>query len=250
VIAERRFLAVHQPIIDLRTGATVAVEALSRFTAVPRRTPDEWFAEAEHAGMRVSLELSTASTALADLPRLRGDLAMCLNLSPAAAVSGRVGEVLLDVPLNRVIVELTEHSPVADYGALNAALAPWRERGARLSVDDAGGGYSSFAHILSLNPDYIKFDVNLTRDIHLDRPRQALARALVSFATEMHVGVIAEGIETAAQLEMIAELGTPYGQGFHLGRPRVLAEQPELQAGATQTVDLRSLGQSEAGRIR
>ena len=247
VIAERRFLAVHQPIIELRTGNTFAVEALSRFTAVPRRTPDEWFAEADRAGMRVSLELATASAALADLPRLRGDLAMTLNLSPAAAVSGRVGEVLFGMPLDRVILELTEHSPVADYGALNAALAPWRAHGARLAVDDAGGGYSSFAHILNLNPDYIKFDVNLTRDIHLDRPRQALARALVSFATEMHVGVIAEGIETAAQLEMIAELGTPYGQGFHLGRPRLLAEQPDLHAGATQTLDLRGLGQSDSG---
>jgi EAL domain-containing protein (putative c-di-GMP-specific phosphodiesterase class I)/CheY-like chemotaxis protein len=232
VIAERRFRAVHQPILDLRTGTTMAVEALSRFTAIPPRPPDEWFAEADRVGMRVSLELATASAALVDLTLLRPDLSLTLNISPAAAVSGRLSEVLLGAPLPRIILELTEHAPVSDYPALNAALAPWRDQGARLAVDDAGSGYSSFAHILSLSPEFIKFDVNLTREIHLDKPRQALARALVSFATEMDVGVIAEGIETEAQLKVVAELGTPYAQGFHLGRPRPLAEQPDLLAGA------------------
>ena len=251
VIAERRFYAVHQPILDLHTGATMAVEALSRFTAVPPRPPDEWFDEADRAGMRVSLELATASTALADLTRLRPELSMTLNVSPDAVISGRLSEVLLAAPLDRIILELTEHAPVTDYATLNAALAPWREQGARLAVDDAGSGYSSFAHILSLSPEFIKFDVNLTREIHLDRPRQALARALVSFASELNVGVIAEGIETEAQLKVVAELGTPYAQGFHLGRPRPLAEQPELLAGAEQpsrAIDLRGAGQLPQSR--
>jgi EAL domain-containing protein (putative c-di-GMP-specific phosphodiesterase class I)/CheY-like chemotaxis protein len=253
VIGERRFYAVQQPILDLQTGTTMAVEALSRFTALPPRPPDEWFDEADRAGMRVSLELATASNALVDLALLRPGISMTLNISPAAAVSGRLGEVLLGVPLDRIILELTEHAPVSDYPALNAALAPWRAQGARLAVDDAGSGYASFAHILSLSPEFIKFDVNLTREIHLDRPRQALARALVSFASELNVGVIAEGIETEAQLKVVAELGTPYAQGFHLGRPRPLAEQPDLLAGSQpdvrdRTVDLRSPEQLRQSR--
>jgi EAL domain-containing protein (putative c-di-GMP-specific phosphodiesterase class I) len=256
VIATRRFVAVHQPILELGTGATVAIEALSRFTAVPRRTPEEWFAEADRAGMRVSLELSTASAALEDLPRLRDGLVMSINISPIAAVSGRLGEILHDVPLGRIVLELTEHAPVTDYGVLNAALAPWRERGARLAVDDAGSGYASFAHILSLQPDYIKFDVSLTREIHLDRSRQALARALVGFASELGVGVIAEGIETEEQLRVVSTLGIEYAQGFHLGRPRLLVEQPELLAPyEPPSLDLRDApvlrvapSRSESGR--
>lgn len=228
VISHTRFVTVLQPILDLRTGRPMAVEALTRFTALPSRPPDEWLAEAERVGMRVPLELAIASVGLAELPSLPAELSLTVNISPASAVSGRLGEVLLGAPLDRIILELTEHSPVADYGALNAALAPWRAGGARLAVDDAGGGYASFAHILSMKPEFIKFDVSLTRDIHLDRPRQALARALVGFANEMDVGVIAEGVETAAQLEMIVDLGTPYAQGFHLGRPRPLGEQVEL----------------------
>lgn len=242
VITEQRFTPVFQPVIDLRTGQAVGVEALSRFTAVPQRTPDEWFAEADRAHLRVSLEIATASVALAALPQLRSDLAMSVNMSPAAAVSGRLGEILLGAPLDRIVLELTEHSPVSDYGALNAALAPWREAGARLAVDDAGGGYASFAHILNLSPEFIKLDISLTREIHLDRPRQALARALVGFATELGVGVIAEGIETAAQLQAVAELGTPFAQGFHLGRPRPIGELSDLLAQVRpRTVDLRSV---------
>lgn len=247
LIASRRFLAVHQPILDIRAGTTVATEALSRFTAVPRRTPDEWFAEADRAGMRVSLELATARAGLAELPLLRDGLLMSVNISPVAAVSGRLGEILHDIPLERIILELTEHAPVADYGALTAALTPWRERGARLAVDDAGSGYASFAHILSLHPDYIKFDVSLTRDIHLDRSRQALARALVGFATELEVGVIAEGIETEQQLRVVAALGLQYAQGFHLGRPRLLVEQPDLLARPEPlSLDLRDLDDQQS----
>jgi EAL domain-containing protein (putative c-di-GMP-specific phosphodiesterase class I)/CheY-like chemotaxis protein len=235
-IAESRFVVTHQPIVDLASGAPAAVEALTRFTGPPARPPDVWFAEADRLGMRVPLELATASAALHDLPRLAAGLRLAINVSPTTALSGRLGEVLLGAPLHRIIIELTEHSPVTDYGALNAALTPWRDRGAQLAVDDAGGGYSSFAHILSMQPDLIKLDVSLTRDIHIDRPREALARALVGFALEMGVGVIAEGIETAAELATIASLGTPFGQGFHLGRPRPLDEQPTLLA--TDSIDL------------
>jgi EAL domain-containing protein (putative c-di-GMP-specific phosphodiesterase class I) len=228
VIAETRFIEVLQPIVDVRTSVTVGVEALTRFTALPARTPDVWFADADTVGMRNQLELATASLALAELARLRGDLTMSVNVSPAVALSGRLQEILLEKPLDRIILELTEHTAVEDYPALLAALSPWRKRGARLAVDDAGGGYASFAHVLNLHPDYIKLDVNLTRDIHIDMSRSALARALVGYASELGIDVIAEGIETAAELDAIVALGVPYAQGFHLGRPKPLDEQPEL----------------------
>ncbi len=231
VIDATRFHPVHQPIIDLRTSGAVGVEALTRFTATPSRPPDMWFAAADRVGMKVPLELATATAALIDLDRLPSTMSMTLNFSPEAAVSGRLGEVLEGAPLDRIIIELTEHSPVEDYGALNDAIAPWRERGTRLAVDDAGSGYSSFAHILKMRPEFIKFDINLTHHIDSDRSRQALARALVGFASEMDVAVIAEGVESAAELDMVAGLGTPFAQGFHLGRPLPLDDQPALLAG-------------------
>jgi EAL domain-containing protein (putative c-di-GMP-specific phosphodiesterase class I)/AmiR/NasT family two-component response regulator len=232
VIAGARFQVVYQPIVDLRTGAPRGVEALTRFTATPLRPPEAWFDEAEQAGLRTSLELATACVALGALDQLRPELDMTVNISPATALSGRLGEILLGLDLGRVVLELTEHAPVTDYPALTAALAPWRQAGARIAVDDAGGGYASFAHILSLSPEFIKLDISLVRNIHIDRQRQALTRAITGFASELGVTVVAEGIETEAELDVVTGLGTALAQGFHLGRPRPLEEQPGLLSDA------------------
>ncbi len=242
LITGMEYRIVHQPMCDLETGEVVAVEALTRFTARPPRPPNEWFDDADRAGMRIPLELAVASAAIGDLADLRADLSVAVNLSPETVLSGRLPEVLAHAPLSRLIVEVTEHVAVADYAALNDALAPWRLGGARLAVDDAGGGYASFAHILNLSPELIKLDLTLTRDVHVDRQRQALVRALVAYADEMGVAVVAEGIETGAEQAELRRLGTHLGQGFHLGRPRPLDEQPELLA----TVDL-DVGPAPAG---
>lgn len=228
VIASQRYQLAFQPVIDLATGSPVAVEALTRFTTEPGRPPTVWFDEAERVGLRPSLELATASAALGSLALLEPSLALAVNVSPATVLSGRLHEVLTGVDMARVVIEVTEHAKVDDYAALDRALQPWRRAGAKVAVDDAGGGYASFTHVLNLSPDYIKLDVTLVRDIHADSRRQALARAISGFARELGVALIAEGIETADELQVMVDLGTPFAQGFHLGRPRPLEEQPEL----------------------
>jgi EAL domain-containing protein (putative c-di-GMP-specific phosphodiesterase class I)/CheY-like chemotaxis protein len=243
-ITARRFHTVVQPIVTVTDGTLHGAEALTRFTTLPARAPDLWFREAEQVGLQVPLELATANAALDELARMRPELRLTVNLSPATVLSARVGEILTTAPLDRVIIELTEHEPVTDYGAVAAALAPWRARGARLAVDDAGGGYASFSHILNLAPEYIKLDMNLTADIDADRQRQALARAVIAFAREMGVSVIAEAVETAEQLQVLEGLGTHYVQGYHVGRPLPLDEQPLLLADDAavehRPIDIRS----------
>lgn len=247
VIAQARFTIVVQPIVDLVSSAPVAVEALTRFTAVPSRTPDEWFHHADQVGRRVPLELAVSRAALTLLEDLPPGISLAVNVSPATVLSGRVGEVLIDRPLERVVLELTEHSRVDDYGRLASALRPWRDRGARLAVDDAGAGYASFTHLLHLRPELIKLDTDLVRDIHVDPSRQAMARALVGYAREMGVDVVAEGIETEAEQRAVTHLGVRYAQGYHLGRPRPLAEQVGLlegpRRGAAIALDLRESGE-------
>jgi EAL domain-containing protein (putative c-di-GMP-specific phosphodiesterase class I) len=185
--------------------------------------------------MLVPFELALAKAALDHLPALAPGLAMAVNVCPDTVVSGRLHEVLTGVPVERVVLELTEHARVEDYPALRAALSRWRDRGLRLAVDDAGGGYSSFSHILELAPELIKLDGSLVRDVHTSRHRQALARAVIGFADEMGVQVVAEGVETEAELGVLRSLGVHLAQGFHLGRPRPLDEHRELLA----DVDLR-----------
>jgi EAL domain-containing protein (putative c-di-GMP-specific phosphodiesterase class I)/CheY-like chemotaxis protein len=243
-ITERRFAVVLQPMVDLASGVVTGAEALTRFSEPPARSPADWFGEADQVGLRIPLELATASAALGLLPELRDDVVLAVNVGPATLRSGRLGEILTGCPLERVVLEITEHAAIDDYPALAASLAPWRADGLRIAVDDAGGGYASFTHILQLTPDLIKLDLTITRELHADHRRRALARALVGFARELDLLVVAEGVETPAELEALRDIGAHWAQGFHLGRPRPLGEQPLLQRGpspgADQVVELRA----------
>jgi EAL domain-containing protein (putative c-di-GMP-specific phosphodiesterase class I) len=117
------------------------------------------------------------------------------------------------------VVEITEHELIEDYAHLLDALTPLRTAGIRLAVDDAGSGYASLRHILSLQPDIIKLDIALTRGVDTDPVRRALASALVGFARDTGSVIVAEGIETSAELAALQRLGVPLGQGFYLARP-------------------------------
>ncbi len=100
---------------------------------------------------------------------------------------------------------------------------PCATMGARIAIDDAGAGFASLRHTLQITPDIVKMDMSLTRGIDTDRAKRALASALVSFADEMDMCMVAEGIETAEELATLRELGVRYGQGFYLAEPAPLA---------------------------
>ena len=89
-------------------------------------------------------------------------------------------------------------------------------------MDDVGAGYASLRHALQLAPDMVKMDISLTRGIDRDAGRRALAAALISFAGDTNMTIVAEGIETAGELHALRELGVRYGQGFYLSRPSPL----------------------------
>ena len=121
--------------------------------------------------------------------------------------------------IGRIVLEITENAPIADYDAFTSALAPLRARGLQLAIDDTGAGFASMRHILRLDPDIIKLDRSIIELIDRDRPTRALAAALTMFATESGMSVIAEGIETRSQLAVLQTLGVNTGQGYLLGRP-------------------------------
>jgi EAL domain-containing protein (putative c-di-GMP-specific phosphodiesterase class I) len=228
VIDAREFDFHYQPIYSFDPFRLVGFEALCRFRAMPYRTPDLWFAEAEVAGLGESLELATAAKALEALAVLPAPLFVSVNLAPATLLGGNFPAILEGWPGERVIVEVTEHAAVADYGALNAAIAPLRAAGVRLAVDDAGSGFASLQHIIQLQPDIIKLDVALTHGLDTDTARRALVAALSYFARETGTGIVAEGVETEAERAALVSLQVGKGQGYLLGRPMKLAEAMEL----------------------
>jgi EAL domain-containing protein (putative c-di-GMP-specific phosphodiesterase class I) len=210
---------VFQPIVELATGNTLGVEALARFGTEPRRTPDQWFADAAAVGLGTELELSAIGAALRHLDDLDPTWTLALNVSPTTIFADEFEEMIRDVELRRLAFEITEHQPIADYHALSRATGELRARGALISVDDAGAGYASFRHILKLNPDVIKLDISLTRDVDRDPVKRALAASLERFAEDIGAAITAEGIETRAELDALRDLGIYFGQGFYIAHP-------------------------------
>lgn len=212
---------VFHPIVDLETRGEIGMEALARFGSIPMKPPDQWFAEATALELGLQLQLRTLKEALEALPKIPDGAFLSVNCSHHAAGSPEFAERLEGVE-DRLVLEITEHEAIEDYGALAEALAPLRERGLRVAVDDVGAGYASLRHALQLAPDMVKMDISLTRGIDADAGRRALATALISFAGETNMTIVAEGIETAAELDTLRELGVRYGQGFYLARPAPL----------------------------
>jgi EAL domain-containing protein (putative c-di-GMP-specific phosphodiesterase class I) len=210
---------VFQPIVDLRDGAVVGVEALSRISDRPLRPPDEWFAEAHAVGLGAELELLAVRRALDALPELGADVFIAINLSADTVLDDGLGEVLEAVDGRRVVIELTEQRQVEDYGSLVGALDALRYQGVRVAVDDAGAGYAGLHHILQLRPDIIKMDTDLIRELDRDPVRRALVTSLVTFGADIGAMIVAEGIETAAELGVLQGLATAWGQGYHLAHP-------------------------------
>ncbi len=209
---------VYQPIVDLRDGKVVGLEALARFHALPLRPPNEWFAEAVQLELGVQLELMAIRSAMDGIPQIPADVYLSVNCSPRAAMSPELADVL-GGQATRMVVEITEHEAIEDYAVLAATLGDLRDRGLRVAIDDAGAGFASLRHTLLLRPDIVKVDTSLTRDIDGDRAKRALTSALVSFSDEMGIDIIAEGIESPEELETLVSLGVPFGQGFYLGEP-------------------------------
>jgi EAL domain-containing protein (putative c-di-GMP-specific phosphodiesterase class I)/DNA-binding NarL/FixJ family response regulator len=208
-----------QPIFDLAGRAIVGYEALARFAGEPPRPPDVWFAEAASLGLGVDLELTAVRMAIAEAERIPSHAYLSVNVSHHAATSAEILDLLGKGPLGRMVIEITEHEQVQDYDALLEGVRELRAFGVRLAIDDAGAGYASLRHTLRLAPDIIKLDTSITRGIDVDRARRALAHALISFAAEMEMVIVAEGIETPDELAAMLDLGVRYGQGFHLARP-------------------------------
>jgi EAL domain-containing protein (putative c-di-GMP-specific phosphodiesterase class I)/CheY-like chemotaxis protein len=213
---------VFQPIVDTATRRTVGSEALARFAEEAERTPVEWFREAADVGLGVELELAAIRMALAEVGNAPADTYLSVNASHRVAMHPGLLDLLDEAPVERLVVEITEHEPVEDYEALTGSLDLLRQRGVRIAIDDAGAGFSSLRHTLRLAPDIVKLDISITRDVDHDRGRRALASALISFADEMDMAIVAEGVETEAELGTLLELGVPFAQGFLFARPAPL----------------------------
>lgn len=220
---------VYQPIFQLQEPWHVCgVEVLSRFRPEPVRGPQAWFAEAHSIGLGPALELHAIRRALQELRDVPGDFDVAVNCSPDTVLHPDLARALAPLPAERLVLEITEHARVDDYDALLRTLGKLRADGVRLAIDDAGAGYASMKHILALHPDIIKLDIGITRNIDRDWGRHSLGAALVRFADGIGATIVAEGVETASELEALRKLGVHKGQGFFMNKPMSLHDLAEV----------------------
>jgi EAL domain-containing protein (putative c-di-GMP-specific phosphodiesterase class I) len=219
LLSEGGLTTVFQPIIDLRDGRPAGYEALSRF---PWGRPDEWFRRAGEAGLAVPLELAAVDSAVAHVHRLPERAYLAVNLSPATLCTPDFADQARALPLDRLVIELTEQTAVDSYPELADRVAWVRSLGGRVAVDDAGAGYAGLERIVTISPEILKLDAQLTRGVVDDAPRQAMAAAMGWFAERIGAKLVAEGVESPAEVVALKDLGIDYVQGYHTGRPRAL----------------------------
>jgi EAL domain-containing protein (putative c-di-GMP-specific phosphodiesterase class I) len=222
-----------QPIVDTARGTVVGYESLARFSGPPQATPDRWFAMARAAGFGAALEATAVETALDARSALPPNCFLSVNVSPDALLSTQVAAAFAGAgDLRGVVVEITEQIAVADYDALITAFAPVRAAGALLAVDDAGAGFASLKHVMLLRPDFVKVDRDLVAGIDTDETRAAVVEALGLVTSRLDAWLVAEGVETTAELDRLLSLRVPLVQGYVLGPPRATmgAARPDAVA--------------------
>lgn len=215
-----------QPLVDLNTGNVLAHEALLRGApGTEWESPHALFAKATALGHRVTLEAIARDLAIRRLAELPSHQKLFINidaLSPEIpAMPGHP-----QVPAPRVVLEISEQQPVLTNPSLLEQVARWRSQGHAIALDDYGSGYMGIGVILALAPDLLKLDRVIIANLDQDPKRQIIVKHMVLMCRELGVTLIAEGIETTAELFTLQDVGVSVGQGFLLGRP---SDQPLMQ---------------------
>lgn len=209
-----------QPIVDVQRGVVSGYEALARFESPISVSPAEWFTAAALYGYGPLLEATVLRSFIAARARLPANCFLSVNVSPGALVSDEVQECLAEQDdLRGLVLEITEQTPVEDYDRLGRSLDAWRARGTKIAVDDAGSGYASLRHILTIAPQFVKLDRALVEGLHEDTRKVAVVTAIGAFASSIDAWLVAEGVELQEELDALAALEVPLVQGFLLGRP-------------------------------
>lgn len=228
------FRSLLQPICDLRGGGTVGWEALLRLPAEAAFAgPLNAFRVAAAAGRLPDLEIAALEAHLAaarELPPGR----LFLNLSALSFDDERLAPAALTALVKRaglvprrVVLELTELVQLGDPVAFARRLRPLRDEGFSLAVDDFGVGSSNVPLLVELAPDFVKLDASLVTGARGHLRKRVVLEALAQLGRRLDCHVVAEGLETEADVETAAACGIPLGQGWALGRPA-----PVRQAGA------------------
>ncbi|MBI4809735.1 MAG: phosphodiesterase [Nitrosomonadales bacterium] len=227
ILEQHRLSALFQPIIDLKSGEFLGFEGLIRGPAdSPLHSPINLFGAAEQQGLELELEMLSRQTVLETFAGLELPGNLFLNVSPKAMThpSFKNGQTLafmdkLGIAPERVIIEITENQPTFDFEAMRDALLHYRGMGFKIAIDDLGEGFSSLRLWSELRPEYIKIDMHFVQGVDRDPIKLQFLRSIQQIAESCGTQVIAEGVETEAELKVVKDIGIALGQGYFIARP-------------------------------
>jgi len=226
---------VYQPIFSLVTGRPIGFEGLVRPDAESSfRDAESLFTAAEVTGRTVELDMACLEAVAAGVGEIGDGPYLSFNISPRTLETDQFKAVDLVVLFRRhgieprrVVLELTERETVGDIGRLRENVAACRAAGFRLAADDVGAGNAGLRLLSQIRFDIVKIDLSLVQVGVLAESSKAVLQALRELADRWHATVVAEGVETPGQLEVVRGLGISAAQGYLLGRP---GERPVADA--------------------
>lgn len=231
-LADCQFQLVYQPIVELATGAIRKAEALLRWQHPERGTvgPADFIAIAESTGVIIDIGDWVFREAARQTVRWRqlycDDFQISINKSPSQfSTRQNSHDVWLDylkelgLPGDSIVIEITENLLLDPCSATDDKLLAFRDAGIQVAIDDFGTGYSCLAYLQKLDIDYLKIDQAFVRDLSADSKNLALCTAIIVMAHQLGLQVIAEGIETLQQHELLTAAGCDYGQGYWYAKP-------------------------------
>lgn len=238
-ILHEEFYLLYQPIIN-QQGDVIKFEALIRWQH-PKKgmiPPDQFIQAAEESGQIVEIGhwvIQEANRALEPIRQVYGDaVKISVNVSPIqlSKQQSESGQLLAELLSKRtdskgpngLVVEITEHLLMNSDESTRKALLAFREEGVEVALDDFGTGHSSLAYIMTYDIDYLKIDIKFVQKLEYDQASKTLCEAIISMAHALGIVVIAEGVETQKQADLLLEYGCDYLQGYYFSKPIPLSE--------------------------
>lgn len=227
IFQQRKLSALFQPIMDLRSGEIIGYEGLIRGPAnSPLHSPINLFGAAQRHGISLEIEILSRQIVLETFAHLDLPGKLFLNVSPETLThprftNGRTLDFMMQVGIapERVIIELTENQPTFDFAKMCSALLHYRAMGFQIALDDLGEGFSSLRLWSELSPDFVKIDMHFVQGVDTDPVKLQFLKSIQHIAESCGTHVIAEGVETEAELMVVKNIGIALGQGYFIARP-------------------------------
>jgi len=237
ILRSERLRTVYQPVVDLAERRVVGLEALTRVHSVHFPTPDLLFKVAHENGALWEIERLSRRRALEGVPALEPTQLLFLNIEPDSIHDPELTDDGFLLCLARaglrpeqLVLEMTEHAAVKDFGSVREALSHHRRLGYRLAMDDVGSGYAGLQSIAELRPDFLKVDMTLVRDMQHDPIKRELISTIRRFTDRTGSVLVAEGVEHSDELASLLKAGVRCAQGYLFARPQAPPEQPDWSA--------------------